>query len=247
MKTILLICAYMAAFTIVKGQTSNQAVTQTCIPMIGDKAPAFESQSTLGKIKFPEDYFGKWKIIFSHPADFTPVCSSELISLANMSKEFDELKTALIVLSTDGVSSHLEWVRSMESIVFKDKSTVKITFPLVSDVGLEISKKYGMIHPNFSSTKDIRAVFIIDNEDKIRAIFYYPSTTGRNMYEIKRTLIALQTVDDKYVLTPANWKPGDDVMIASPSTSAESQKMADKRDDNFYSLSWYMWYKRMSK
>ena len=199
MKSVLFTCLYLATLTVSIGQVS----TQTCMPMIGDKAPAFEAQSTLGKIKFPEDYFGKWKIIFSHPADFTPICSSEIISLATMSKEFEELKTELIVISTDGVNSHIEWVRSMESIVFEDKGSVKITFPIVSDVGMEVSKKYGMIHPNYSSTKDIRAVFIIDDEDKIRAIFYYPATTGRNMQEIKRTVIALQTADNKFVLTPA--------------------------------------------
>lgn len=245
MKTSILTCLCLAAFTLVSAQTT----TQTCIPLIGDNAPKFTAQSTEGEIKFPENYFGKWKILLSHPADFTPVCSSEMIELAKLSKDFAELNTQLIVISTDGINSHMEWIRAMEDIKFEDGSSVKIDFPIISDVGLEVSKKYGMIQPNFSSTKDIRAVFFIDPEDKIRALFYYPATTGRNYWEIKRTLIAMQTADKNYVLTPANWNPGDDAMIPNPATKAESEKMLekDKKDENIYSRSWFMWYKKLEK
>ena len=243
MKNFLLSSLFITIASFSFGQSSEK----TCIPMIGDPAPSFTATSTKGEISFPADYFGKWKIFCSHPADFTPVCSSEMISLAEMNSEFKKLKTQVIVISTDGLNSHQEWIRSMESIVLPNNKSVKIDFPIISDVGLDVSKKYGMIHPNYSTTKDVRAVFIIDDQDKIRAIFYYPQGTGRNMDEIKRTLIALQTADNKYVLTPANWKPGDDVMIPCPASPEESKKMAEKNDKDMYNLTWYMWFKKMKQ
>jgi len=217
------------------------------IPLIGETAPSFTAESTNGKITFPNDYYGKWKILFSHPAAFTPVCSSELIEIADMQEDFDKLDTKVIVVSTDGVSSHLAWKKSMESIRYLDKETPKINFPLVTDNNLEISKKYGMIHSYSSTTKDIRGVFIIDPNEKIRAIFFYPMNVGRNIEEIKRTLIALQTADSKNVLTPANWMPGEDVLIPAPKTEADADKLAAKKDPTLRELAWYMWLKKIKE
>lgn len=243
MKKIIFVITYLVIFSTVRGQSDPQRY----IPMIGDHVPTFEAKSTMGEIKFPADYFSKWKIIFSHPGDFTPVCSSEILALAASAKEFEALNTVILVISADGLNSHMEWVKSLEQINWKNKGIQKITFPLIADVGLDISKKFGMVHPKVSSTKDIRGVFIIDNENKIRSIFYYPNTTGRNIDEIKRTLIALQTSDSKYVLTPADWRPGDDVLIDSPSSLAEAQKLSEKKSDNLYSLAWYLWFKKFNK
>jgi len=215
------------------------------IPLIGEDAPSFVANSTLGEIKFPQDYFAKWKILLSHPADFTPVCSSEILELAKLQENFIKLNTAILVISTDGINSHMEWVNSLEGIEYKQGPKVRINFPLIADDHLEISKKYGMIHPTYSDKKDIRGVFIVDPDNKIRAIFFYPFTTGRNFDEIERTLIALQTADKESTLTPANWRPGDDVLIAPPLNRNEAEKMKQKNDPRFYSYTWYMWFKKM--
>ena len=144
------------------------------IPLIGEPAPKFTAESTAGTINFPDDYYAKWKILFSHPADFTAVCSSEILELANLQEDFKNLNTQLVVVSTDAVSSHIEWVKSLESAKYKSREPVKIMFPLVSDKSMEISREYGMLHSYSSTTKDVRGVFIIDPNDKIRALFFYP-------------------------------------------------------------------------
>lgn len=212
------------------------------MPLLGDKAPDFKAETTNGKLDFPDDYYAKWKILFSHPAAFTPVCTTELLELAYLQDDFKSMNTEIIVLSTDGLNSHIQWIESMESINYKDKGQIDIKYPLVSDVGLEISKKYGMIHPNSSETKDVRAVFIIDPDDKIRSIFYYPDNVGRNINEIKRTLVALQEVDKKDNLTPANWTKGDDLLMKTPSSKDEADKLSAKENTSMYSLAWYMWF-----
>jgi peroxiredoxin 2/4 len=215
------------------------------IPLIGEAAPEFKAESTLGTINFPDDYYAKWKILFSHPADFTAVCSSEILELANLQNDFKDLNTQLVVVSTDAVSSHIEWVKSLESAKYKSREPVKINFPLVSDKNMEISKAYGMIHSYSSATKDVRGVFIIDPNDKIRAIFFYPLEIGRNLDEVKRTLIALQTAEKNNVLIPADWQPGQDVMLHSPKTTAEAEKLSEKATPGVYSINWYMWFKKL--
>ena len=226
-------------------QLFSQENKEIRIPLIGETAPSFTAESTNGKITFPDDYYGKWKILFSHPAAFTPVCTSELIELANMQKDLDKMDTKVIVVSTDGINSHIAWKKSMESIRYKDQETPKISFPLISDNAFEISKKYGMIHSYSSTTRDIRGVFIIDPNDKIRAIFFYPMNVGRNMDEIKRTVMALQMADGKNILTPANWMPGGEVLIPAPKTEADADKLAEKKDPDLRELAWYMWFKKM--
>lgn len=215
------------------------------IPLIGEMTPEFTAQSTMGKIKFPDDYSMKWKILFSHPADFTPVCSSEILQLATMQDDFDKLNTKIMVLSTDGLSSHIAWVKSLETIKYPGDETVKIRFPLIADPDLSISKKFGMIHSYVSHTRDVRGVFIIDPSDKVAAVFFYPLNIGRNMDEIKRSLIALQTADKYSVLTPVNWDPGEDVMLQAPASQDEAERMESKGNNDLTSLSWYMWFKKL--
>jgi peroxiredoxin 2/4 len=243
MKKIVSCIALITFF--ITSQLFAQDNKEVRIPLIGETAPTFTAESTNGKITFPDDFYGKWKILFSHPADFTPVCTTELIELADMQEDFEKLDTKVVVVSTDGINSHIAWKQSMEAIRYEDKQTPKILFPLISDAGLEISKKYGMVHSYTSTTRDVRGVFIIDPNEKIRAIFFYPFMVGRNMDEIKRTLIALQMADHKNVLTPANWIPGNDVVLPAPKTEAEAQKLADKKDPDLRELAWYLWFKKL--
>ena len=242
MKTILITSFIFLSFVNYNFSQENKDIR---IPLIGESAPSFEANSTIGNIKFPDDYFGKWKILFSHPADFTPVCTSEILELSALQTEFKDLNTAIIVISTDGINSHIEWVKSIENLEYNEKKTEKIQFPLVSDANLEISKKYGMLHPYSNSSKDVRGVFIIDPNNKIQAMFFYPTTVGRNLEEIKRTLIALQTHEKNSVMTPANWTPGEEVLIPSPKTIEESEKIKEKKDPNLREVAWYMWLKKI--
>jgi peroxiredoxin (alkyl hydroperoxide reductase subunit C) len=214
------------------------------IPLLGETAPSFTGQTTTGTLNFPKDYFRKWKILFSHPGDFTPVCSTEILELAALQDDFNKLNAKLVVMSTDGIHSHIEWVKSLESIKYNGAGPFKINFPLVSDPTLDISRKYGMISPESVTTKDVRGVFIIDPQDKIQGIFFYSNMTGRNIDEIKRTLIALQTATENDLLTPANWQPGKPLLINSPASNKEAEKLAGKNDPDLYSLTWYLWFKR---
>ena len=222
-----------------------QDVKDYRIPLLGEQAPSFVAQSTQGEIKFPDDYFAKWKILFSHPADFTPVCSSEILTLASMQEEFSKLNTVLLVMSTDGINSHLEWIHSLESVDYNGLGYQKINFPIISDVDLEVSRLYGMVEANSGRSQDIRGVFIIDPENEIRSIYFYPANTGRNLDEVLRTLLALQISEKNGVLTPANWDPGEQVMIPSPKTVQESQKLQSKNDPSLKMITWYMWLKTL--
>ena len=156
-----------------------------CSLKIGDKAPAFDAETTNGWISFPDDFQGKWVILFSHPADFTPVCTTEFIFFAEMMQEFESLNTALIGLSVDSLTSHLAWLQAIEDqISFHGITKTKIRFPLIADLSGRISRMYGMIHPNSDDTKTVRGVFFIDPKNIIRAILFYPSSTGRNFDEL---------------------------------------------------------------
>ena len=195
------------------------------LPLIGDIAPHFAANTTNGPILFPEDFKGHWLVLFSHPMDFTPVCTSEFMAFQSMIGEFEKLNTKIIGLSVGAISSHLAWFQSIhDDIVFNGWRNMNITFPVIEDLDMNISKLYGMIHPNASDTKTVRAVFIIDPYGIIRTILYYPQTIGRNVLEIKRTLIALQTSDAFKVATPVNWEPGMPVIEFAPTTLSEMQK-----------------------
>jgi peroxiredoxin (alkyl hydroperoxide reductase subunit C) len=244
MKKIILISALV--FFSVAGLLAQEK-NNTPFPLIGETAPSFTAESTTGTINFPDDYNFQWKILFSHPADFTPVCTSEILELAASQKEFEKLGANLVVVSVDNLENHINWEKNMESLRYKDRDPVKIDFPLVSDVNLAISKEYGMIHPNSSTTKDVRGVFIVDPKNKIRAIFFYPMNIGRNLGEIERTLVALQTADKQQVLIPANWQPGGDVLIPYVKSTADNDPGNLKDDPDYYQLTWYMRFKKGSR
>lgn len=216
------------------------------LPLIGDAAPEFTANTTNGPINFPNDFCGRWIVLFSHPMDFTPVCTTEFLSFQSMIHEFEELNTEIIGLSVGAIPSHLAWFRSIhDEINFNDWKNVDITFPVIADIDLHVSKLYGMIHPKTSDTKTVRAVFIIDAKGIIRTILYYPQTTGRNMKEIKRILIALQTNDMFKVSTPADWKPGQPVIAPSPQTVEDLHKRLNNRNKNTDVQSWYLAFKNL--
>ncbi|HAE21790.1 MAG TPA: peroxiredoxin, partial [Spirochaetaceae bacterium] len=188
-----------------------QDSVQISMPRIGDKAPAFKAVTTQGEIEFPKQYEGKWVILFSHPADFTPVCTSEFMTFAKREPEFDALNTKLVGLSVDGLYSHIAWLRTIkEKIEYKGMKDVEVKFPLIEDITMDVAKKYGMIQPGESNTKAVRAVFVIDPKGIIRTIIYYPLSMGRNFDELVRVIQALQTADAFSIATPADWRPGDD-------------------------------------
>ncbi|MDY6408008.1 MAG: peroxiredoxin [Pseudomonadota bacterium] len=194
-------------------------------PLIGDSAPAFDAETTEGPIHFPKDYTGKWVILFSHPADFTPVCTTEFIAFSQLVEECHKLNTELIGLSVDSLSSHIAWLYAIqEQVRFRGLSQVKITFPLIADLSQTIARRYGMIHPKVNENKTIRAVYFIDPDGIIRTILYYPISTGRNFNEILRILMSLQTADAFDVATPADWTPGDDVIDNPPETLPQARQ-----------------------
>lgn len=216
-----------------------------CMPLIGDDAPAFTATTSMGEIKFPQDYKGKWVILFSHPADFTPVCTTEFMTFASMQEEFKKLNTELVGLSIDSIYAHIAWLRTIkEKIQYKGMKDVEITFPVIADLTMEVAKKYGMVQPNASTTQAVRAVFMIDPKAKIRAILYYPLSNGRNMAEIKRLLLAMQKSDAEGVATPANWQPGEDVIIPPPGSCGTAKERVEKKEEGKYCLDWFMCLKK---
>lgn len=216
------------------------------MPRIGDKAPEFKAITTQGDINFPEDYEGKWIILFSHPADFTPVCTSEFMTFAKREPEFTALNCQLVGLSIDGLYSHIAWLRTIkEKIEFKGMKNIEVKFPLIEDITMEVAKKYGMIQPGESSTKAVRAVFFIDPKGIIRAIIYYPLSMGRNFDELKRALIAMQTADAYNIATPADWQPGDDVIVPpAGSCGVAKERMEDNNEMTCYD--WFFCTKPLS-
>ncbi len=211
------------------------------IPLIGEKAPSFTAESTNGVIHFPRDYGKNWKIIMSHPQDFTPVCSSEIMELANLQNEFNKLGVKLIVVSVDPLSTHVQWKKAMEQLSAKENMPVTIKFPLVADNNLTISKEYGMIHADSDTPKDVRGVYIVDPDNVIEAIYFYPTKVGRSTDELLRTVEALQTTYASNVLTPVNWRSGNDVLI--PYIPDENMTPAQLQKMGIYKEAWFMWYK----
>lgn len=209
-------------------QMEQQVVS---MPRIGDEAPAFQAETTQGKINFPADYKGEWVILFSHPADFTPVCTSEFITFASMEDKFAKVNTKLVGLSVDGLYSHIAWLRTIkEKIEYKGMKDVEVNFPLIDDVSMNVAKKYGMIQPNEDTTKAVRAVFFIDPKGIIRSIIYYPLSLGRNFEELYRVIVALQTADAFGVATPADWQVGDDVIVGAAGTCGAAKSRMETED-----------------
>lgn len=202
------------------------------MPRIGDQAPDFEAITTKGKIKLSDYAKDKWIVMFSHPADFTPVCTTEMSGFAVRKGEFDELNTELVGLSIDSIHAHLGWVNNV-----KKNTGVYFDFPIIADLDMKVSKLYGMLQPNEHETAAVRAVFFIDPAKKIRLIMYYPLNVGRNMDEILRALKALQTSDEHGVAMPLDWKPGDKVIVPPPKTLEEMEaRLEDESCDltDFY-------------
>jgi len=219
----------------------EQVDNRPSMPLIGDDAPHFTAKTTMGEIKFPEDYTGKWVILFSHPADFTPVCTTEFMTFASMQDELRNLNCELIGLSIDSIYAHIAWLRTIkEKIEYRGMKNIEVKFPLIEDIGMEVAKKFGMVQPNASNTQAVRAVFIIDTKAKVRAILYYPLSNGRNMDEIKRLLVAMQKSDSEGIATPANWQPGDDVIIPTPGSCGVAKERMEKKEEGKYCLDWFM-------
>ena len=201
-------------------QTNEQHIM---MPRIGDKAPNFTAKTTKGVIELDKYAKNKWLVLFSHPADFTPVCTTEMSGFAIRKEEFTELNTELVGLSIDSIHSHLAWVNNV-----REKTGVYLDFPIIADIDMKVSKLYGMLQPNESETAAVRAVFFIDPDKKIRLIMYYPLNVGRNMDEILRALKALQMTDKHKVAAPLDWQPGDKVIVPPPKNLNEmNQRLED--------------------
>lgn len=220
---------------------------QIAMPRIGDAAPEFKAVTTQGEINFPKDYKGSWVILFSHPADFTPVCTSEFMTFAAMEDKFEKANCKLVGLSVDGLYSHIAWLRTIkEKIEYRGMKHVEVKFPLIEDITMNVAKQYGMIQPGESSTKAVRAVFFVDPKGIIRTILYYPLSLGRNFEELYRVLIALQTADAFAIATPADWQPGDDVIVPpAGSCGTAKDRMEGKEDMKCYD--WFFCTKKLDK
>ena len=217
------------------------------MPLLGDPAPAFEAVTTQGVIHFPEDFKGKWVILFSHPADFTPVCTTEFMTFGSMIDEFAALNVQLIGLSVDSLYAHIAWLRKIQELEWNGKKNINVTFPLIEDIRMDVSKKYGMVQPGQSNTQAVRAVCVIDPKGIIRTILYYPLSTGRNFDEIKRIVQALQKADADNCATPADWRPGDDVIVPTAGSCGTAKERMESKDDNQYCLDWFMCFRREKK
>ena len=211
------------------------------MPLIGEKAPAFKANSTFGPVNFPADYKGKWVVFFSHPGDFTPVCTTEIMTFASMKDEFAAKNAALLGLSVDSNPSHIEWVRVMSGYTWNGISHPQVSFPIIADDFGEVARMYGMLMPSASATKTVRNVYMIDPEGVVRAILVYPLTTGRNMYEIYRLLLALQAYDRTGNATPADWEPGGEQLKPVPQTVPMAvQRLEGQNAGGYRCLDWYI-------
>ena len=229
-------------------ETNNLQAQNYQMPRIGDKAPSFEAVTTQGPVRFPEDFRGKWKILFSHPADFTPVCTSEFMTFASRAAEFEALNTQLIGLSVDGLYSHIAWLRTIkDKIEYRGMKDVEVKFPLIEDITMDIARKYGMIQPGESATQAVRAVFFIDPDDVVRTIIYYPLSLGRNFDELKRVLVGLQTADKFGVALPADWQPGDEVIVPTAGSCGVAKSRMDGEYKDMRCYDWFFCTRQLPK
>ena len=201
------------------------------LPRLNERAPEFDAPTTHGR-KTLADYEGKWLVLFSHPADFTPVCTTEFMAFAKAADKFSEINCELLGLSIDSHYSHVAWVRNIE-----EKFGVKIPFPIIADLSMTVAKAYGMVHPGASDTSAVRATFIIDPQSMLRAMLYYPMTNGRSVDEILRLVKALQISTEHDVATPENWQPGDKVIVPPPVSTEEAQ--ARLNNSEYECTDWY--------
>lgn len=218
------------------------------LPRIGEPAPAFKAVTTQGDINFPADYKGSWVILFSHPADFTPVCTSEFMTFASMEEQFNKANCKLVGLSVDGLYSHIAWLRTIkDKIEYKGMKNVEVTFPLIEDITMEVAKKYGMLMPGESNTKAVRAVFVIDPKGIVRTIIYYPLSLGRNFDELYRVVIALQAADEFNIATPADWRPGDDVIVPTAGSCGVAKERMEDKSGETTCYDWFFCTKKLDK
>jgi peroxiredoxin (alkyl hydroperoxide reductase subunit C) len=251
MKKALLLCAIVFSFTQLWSQNAAKTANDMSsnedrnfrIPLIGEKAPSFTAESTNGTINFPDDFGHNWKVLFSHPKDFTPVCSTEIMELAALQDQFNKLGVKLVVVSTDRLETHVQWKKALENVKLENRDLVKINFPLVDDEKITIAKEYGMIHPETNSTQSVRGVFIIDPNNTIQAILFYPMNLGRSTDELLRMVTALQTSARDKVLMPVNWTAGKDVMVKVPPKKIDSNGQSSDIA-GYYNPAWFLWYKK---
>ena len=210
--------------------TETMTETVASLPRLNEPAPDFKAKTTHGD-RALSDYKDKWLILFSHPADFTPVCTSEFISFAKAADTFKGLNCELLGLSIDGLSSHLAWTRNIQ-----EKFGIKIPFPIIEDIKMDVARAYGMVHPGASDTQAVRAAFFIDPKGLLRAMVYYPMSNGRSIKEFVRLLQAMQTSDKNGVATPEGWMPGDDVLVPPPKTADAADKRAG---EGYKTTDWY--------
>lgn len=223
------------------GSTTATETPVLRIPLIGESAPAFSAVTTQGPLRFPDDYRGRWVVLFSHPADFTPVCTTEFMTFATLLPQFEALNCKLIGLSIDSNYSHIAWLRTIkEKIKYKGMENVEVTFPVIADLKMEVARSYGMLQPSADDSHAVRAVFVIDPDAKVRAVLYYPLSTGRNFDEILRLLVAMQTADAHQVATPADWRPGDEVIVPPPGSCGVAQERLARPDPNMRCLDWFL-------
>lgn len=210
--------------------TETIETTETGMPRLNERAPEFNAPTTHGD-KSLKDYEGKWLVLFSHPADFTPVCTTEFMAFAKRADDFKAIDTELLGLSIDSHYSHLAWVRNI-----KEKFDVEIPFPIIADLDMKVAKAYGMIHPGAADTSAVRATFIIDPKGILRAMVYYPMSNGRSIDEFIRLVTALQTSDEHGVATPENWQPGDKVIVPPPATAEAAEA---RMNEGHECVDWY--------
>ena len=245
MKAAVRIVAVLLLLTVCGLALAQQSNPDVRMPLIGEKAPAFTATTSQGSVNFPDDYKGRWVILFSHPADFTPVCTTEFMTFSQAYPDFKNMNCDLLGLSIDSNYSHIAWLRTItEKAQYRDMKNVVVPFPLIADIKMDVAKKYGMVQPSASDTQAVRAVFFVDPQSTIRAILYYPLSNGRNIEEIKRLLLAMETSDQYKVATPANWQPTEEVIIPTPgSCGVASQRVANAQAEGYRCVDWFLCFK----
>ncbi len=243
----LLILGGLALMGAASGPGTKAAAPAGRFPLIGETAPAFDAETTQGPIRFPQDFEGSWVVLFSHPADFTPVCTTEFMAFATMEDQFEAIGCRLVGLSIDSNYSHIAWLRTIQRIEYKGMKDVGVRFPVIADVKIDVARKYGMVHPASSGTETVRAVFVIDPKATVRSVLYYPASAGRNLDEVLRLVVALQTGDAHNVATPANWMPGEDVIVPPPGSCGTAAQRIAQAGRDYTCHDWFLCTKPLPK
>lgn len=218
----------------------DETTTAPALPQLGKPVPAFTAITTQGEVNFPADYAGHWVVFFSHPADFTPVCTSEFMTFAHLERDFAAINTKLLGLSIDSLYGHIAWLRTIkEKMEFRGWKDVEVQFPLIEDISMDIARQYGMIQPGEATTQAVRAVFIVDPEGILRTMLYYPLSAGRNMQEILRAIKALQVADEFNVATPADWVPGERVIVSTAGSCGQAKERMEGDMEGVECVDWF--------